>query len=98
MLRIFTAAAALAVAAAMIAAPAVARKTPLAAGAATVQIKRGAMLYSSDGHRVANINSVVAGNAEIIFDGRIITVPSSTLSVVNGKLTTSLSKNEIRNR
>jgi hypothetical protein len=36
------------------------------------------------------------GSAQLIVDGKLVTVPASTLSVVDGKLTTSLSKSEVR--
>jgi len=59
----------------------------------------GRMLYGADGHRVANVYRVAAdGSAQIILDGKLVTVPVATLSQANGKLTTSLSRTELRNR
>ena len=71
---------------------------PIAAVAAagTVAINAGKMLYSSNGQRVAAIYRVNAeGNPQVILNGKLITVPSSTLSDVNGKVTTSLTKQEL---
>lgn len=63
---------------------------------AGVEVNAGKMLYSSTGHRIASVYRVnTDGNPQVILDGRLITVPSSTLSEVNGKLTTSLTKREI---
>jgi hypothetical protein len=57
---------------------------------------KGQMLLSSNGARLGTVNRVTAdGSAQIIIDGKLVTVPAATLSTVNGKLTTSLSKNEV---
>jgi hypothetical protein len=64
--------------------------------AGTVDVDAGKMLYSSSGHRIASVYRVTAeGNPQVILDGRLVTVPASTLSDVNGKLTTSLSKRDL---
>jgi hypothetical protein len=53
-------------------------------------------LYGSDGHRIATVQYMTRqGNPQIIFEGRLITVQASTLSQVNGKLTTSLSRHDL---
>ncbi len=63
--------------------------------AAAVTPKAGTMLYS-DGKRVAAIYRIASdGNPQVIVEGRLVTVPASTLSEVNGKVTTSLTKQEI---
>lgn len=64
--------------------------------AAAAEINAGKMLYSSHGYRIASIYRVnQEGDPQIILSGRLVTVPASTLSVVDGKVTTSLSKKEI---
>jgi hypothetical protein len=64
---------------------------------ATVEVKRGDMLYTADGKRVGNIYRVSAtGDAQLIYRGKMITVPASTLSQDGGKLTTSLTLDEVR--
>lgn len=64
--------------------------------AGSVQVDTGKMLYSSTGHRIASVYRVTSeGNPQVILDGRLITVPASTLSEVDGKLTTSLSKRDL---
>lgn len=63
---------------------------------AAVEVKEGMMLYGSNGRRVANVYRVDRdGNPQVIIDGRLITVPASTLSDTDGKLTTSLTKRDI---
>ncbi len=64
--------------------------------AAPVQLNSGMMLYSSTGHRVAPIYSVTSdGDPQLILNGRLVTVPASTLSLVDGKVTSSLTKSQI---
>lgn len=64
--------------------------------AGTVQVDAGKMLYSSTGHRIASVYRVTSeGNPQVILDGRLVTVPATTLSEVEGKLTTSLTKREL---
>ncbi|GGB99057.1 hypothetical protein GCM10011494_16870 [Novosphingobium endophyticum] len=64
--------------------------------AVSAEINAGKMLYSSHGYRIASIYRVnQEGDPQIILSGRLVTVPASTLSVVDDKITTSLSKKEI---
>ena len=64
--------------------------------AAPLDINAGTMLYGANGYRIAPIYRVTReGNPQIIFNGRLVTVPASSLSDVGGKVTTSLSKKEI---
>jgi len=64
---------------------------------ATVEVKRGDMLYTADGKRVGNIYRVSAtGDAQLIYRGKMITIPASTLSQDGGKLTTSQTLDEVR--
>lgn len=68
------------------------------AATAPVQVNNGMMLYSSTGNRVAPIYRVTAdGSPQLILNGRLVTVPASTLTLVDGKVTTSLTKSEIAN-
>ena len=67
-----------------------------AAAAAPVSIRSGKMLYSSNGQRIASIYRVTeAGDPQVILNSKLITVPASTLSDVNGKITTSLTKADL---
>lgn len=64
--------------------------------AAPVNVTAGKTLYGSNGNRIASVYRVVAdGRVQVIIDGKLITVPGSTLSEVNGKVTTSLTKTEL---
>jgi hypothetical protein len=57
---------------------------------------KGQTLTSANGSRLGTVYRVSAdGGAQMIIGGKMITVPASTLSSVDGKLTTSLSKNEV---
>jgi hypothetical protein len=67
--------------------------------AATPTVTSGKMLYGPDGHRIASIYRVTAtGDAQIILNGRLLTVPAATLSGSSGKVATSLTKTEINHR
>jgi hypothetical protein len=58
--------------------------------------EKGKLLVTANGARLGTIYRVGPdGAAEIIIDGKLVSVPASSLSSVDGKLTTSLSKSEI---
>jgi hypothetical protein len=64
--------------------------------AAPVSAVKGSMLISANGSRLAQVYRVGAdGSAQIIIDGKMVTVPAATLSMSGGKLTTSLTKSEV---
>ena len=64
--------------------------------AAPVNVIAGKTLYGANGNRIAAVYRVAAdGRVQVILDGKLITVPNSTLSEVNGKVTTSLTKSEL---
>lgn len=57
----------------------------------------GKMLVAANGARLGAVYRVTDdGSAQLIVDGKMVTVPASTLSIVDGKLTTTLSKSEVR--
>jgi len=65
---------------------------PASAGPAA----RGQILVASNGSRLGAVYRVGSdGSAQMIIDGKMVTVPVSTLSNVDGKLTTSLTKSEV---
>lgn len=65
-------------------------------GAAASVAEKGKMLVAANGARLGAVYRVGAdGAAQIIIDGKLVTVPANTLSVSNGKLTTSLTKSEV---
>lgn len=69
----------------------------MAQAAATVEVKRGDMLYTGDGKRLGNVYRVTAeGNAQLIYRGKMITITNGTLSEADGKLSTSLTLAEVR--
>lgn len=66
------------------------------AAASSVAVNAGKMLYASNGQRIAAIYRVTAeGNPQVILNGKLVTIPASSLSDVDGKVTTSLSKKEL---
>jgi hypothetical protein len=57
---------------------------------------KGSMLVAADGARLAPVYRLGAdGSLQIIIEGRMVTVPSATLSTASGRLTTSLTKREV---
>jgi hypothetical protein len=66
-------------------------------GTATpVSAVKGSMLISANGSRLGQVYRVVTdGSAQIIIDGKLVTVPATTLSMSGGKLTTSLTKSQV---
>ena len=69
------------------------------AAPAAVAVTAGKMLFGSNGQRIASIYRVAAnGDAQIILDGRLLTIPAVTLSTASGKVATSLTKTEINHR
>lgn len=74
--------------------PAVAQQSSDAPAAAVAE--KGKMLVSANGARLGAVYRVVAGGgAQIIIDGKLVTVPGNTISLADGKLTTSLTKSEV---
>jgi hypothetical protein len=64
--------------------------------AAPVSVVKGSMLVSANGARLAPVYRVGAdGSAQIILEGKMITIPATTLSLAGGRLMTSLSKIEV---
>jgi hypothetical protein len=57
---------------------------------------KGSMLIAANGSRLGAVYRVGNdGSAQLIIDGRMITVPAATLSMSGGKLTTSLTKSQV---
>lgn len=68
----------------------------LHAETAAVAVTAGKTLYGPNGGRIASVYRVAAdGRVQIILDGKLVTVPSTSLSEVEGKVTTSLTKSEL---
>jgi hypothetical protein len=56
----------------------------------------GKMLYSGAGYRLAPVYRVNSdGNPQVVLDGKLVTIPATTLTDVGGKLTTSLTKKDV---
>lgn len=60
------------------------------------KISRGTPVISAEGSRLGQVYRVTGdGSVQIILDGRMVTIPVSTLSTQNGAVTTSLKKPEV---
>lgn len=79
---------------AFVAAPAIAGDAPSMPVTSVIPTK-GKMLVAADGARLAPIYRVAGEGPQIILDGRMVTVPANTVAMVDGKLTTSLSKAQV---
>lgn len=67
-----------------------------AEAAAPVAVTAGKMIYGANGQRIAAAYRVTAdGTVQVILNGKLINIPASTLSEVNGKIATSLTKAEL---
>lgn len=65
-------------------------------GTAAASPAVGKMLYSAGGKKLAAVYKIAANGApQVLIDGKLVTVPASTLSEVNGKVETSLTKKEL---
>ncbi len=79
----------------LVTAPALAQSA-VATTSAHAAAKEGQMLIDADGRRLALIDRVDGdGSAEIIIEGHVATIPATTLSMVNGRLMTSLKKTQV---
>ncbi len=57
---------------------------------------KGSMLVSADGARLAPVYRLgTDGSLQIILEGKMLTVPATTLSTAGGRLTTTLTKREV---
>jgi hypothetical protein len=85
--------AAFALALATVAAPALASDLP---SAAPVVAHEGDMLRDANNVRLSAVDTVNKdGSVGIIYNGHVVTVPASSLSMANGKLVTSLTKAQV---
>lgn len=77
--------------------PAVAQSESSAqTGHSTVVATKGEMLVAANGARLGAVYRVTAdGSVQLIVEGKMVTIPASTLSMTNGELTTSLSKHDV---
>lgn len=67
-----------------------------AAATPVASATKGQMVVSANGARLGTVYRLTAdGSPQVIIDGRMVTIPATTLSVSDGKLTTSLSKSAV---
>ena len=66
---------------------------------AVAEVKRGAPLFDAQGKRIGVINRILAdGSITVIVKNAIVTIPASTLSDVDGKIVTPLTRSEAAKR
>ncbi len=64
--------------------------------AAPMKIAEGKMVYAANGQRLAPVYRVnTDGSVQLIMEGRLVTIPATVLSEVNGKLTSSENKGDL---
>lgn len=82
------------------AAPALADTAPVAAPAtaAAIEVKAGAALYTADNRRLGRIEHVFGEKVIVIYDGRMIKVPVSTVSSGDRGFVTSLTLAQLTRR
>lgn len=68
---------------------------PAAAASASVAVKKGAMVFSTDGRRIGRVDHVRADTVGVIFDGRFVNIPVSTLTSADNGFKSSLTRAEI---
>jgi hypothetical protein len=85
-----------AIACVLVTATAAAQQAPSTQVASATVADKGKMVLASNGARLGAVYRVGPdGSAQMIIDGKMVTIPASTLSSADGKLTTSLSKSEV---
>lgn len=78
------------------AAPALAQADAVpATAAAPAAVKKGSMIFSSEGRRIGRVDYVRGDAAGVIFDGRFVNIPVSTLSSDASGFKSSLTRAEI---
>lgn len=65
-------------------------------GAVASSPEVGKMLYGAGGKKLAAVYKIAANGApQVLLEGKLVTVPTSSLTEVNGKVETSLTKKEL---
>lgn len=80
---------------ALVASPALAADLQQPTAASAMTAAKGHMLVTADGERLAPVYRVASDGLQIIYEGRMVTVPTATISFVSGKPITSLSKRDV---
>ena len=67
--------------------------------AAAEGVAAGKTIYLNGGKRLGAIYKTTSnGSAQVILDGKLVTIPADTITVENGKVQTSLTKQELKGR
>lgn len=65
------------------------------AAAAPAEITTGKMVFAANNQRLGAVYRVTDGAVQIIIDGKMKSVPASTVTAADGKYVTSLTKAEV---
>jgi hypothetical protein len=64
-----------------------------------VKVSVGKMIYDADGKKLAAIYKLDPnGSPQLLLEGKMVTVPTSTLTEVDGKFATSMTKRDLMTR
>ncbi|MGR4864743.1 hypothetical protein [Caulobacter sp. LARHSG274] len=63
-----------------------------------VKVAVGKMLYDADGKKLAAIYKLDSKGPQLLLDGKVVTVPAATLTEVDGKFATSMTKRDLMTR
>jgi sporulation protein YlmC with PRC-barrel domain len=56
----------------------------------------GKSIYAQGGKRIGVVYAVKAdGSAQVILNGKLVTIPASTITAANGKIETSMDKKQV---
>lgn len=63
---------------------------------AKVDVRSGRMIYGANGQRIASAYRVTEnGTVQVILNSKLVSIPADTLSEVDGKVLTTLSKTDL---
>lgn len=77
------------------AAPAAAQVATVTTTTTPVVAARGQMIVDANGVRLGAVNRLTNGSPQIIIEGRVVTVPASTLTANGSRLQTNLTRSAL---
>ena len=66
-----------------------------AAAASAPTVSRGALIFSAEGRRIGRVDRVRGSDVSVIYNGKFVSIPTSSLSAGERGLTTSLTQAEL---
>lgn len=72
---------------------------PVAPAPAAIAVHVGELVRDASGSRVGAISEVYGdGSVQVIYNSQLVSIPASTLSATDGKLSTSLTRKQLAQR